>query len=57
MDFECMFFLFKSLDMNYYLVNVCGYLNNSEEEMWYYEVLYMNIKVVELGLFRDFKNV
>lgn len=30
MDFECMFFLFKSLDMNYYLVNVCGYLNNSE---------------------------
>lgn len=25
--------------------------------MWYYEVLYMNIKVVELGLFRDFKNV
>lgn len=52
MDFECMFFLFKSSDTNYYLVNVCGW-----EEMWYYEVLYMNTKAVELGPPRDPKNV
>lgn len=52
-----MFFLFKSSDTNYYLVNVCGYPNNSEEEMWYYEVLYMNTKAVELGPPRDPKNV
>lgn len=50
-------FLFKSSDTNYYLVNVCGYPNNSEEEMWYYEVLYMNTKAVELGPPRDPKNV